>query len=358
MSDTTRPVSPVRWSVKAPIKVTVIAVATAITAACAPKIVPVPPPPPPPPPPPVVIPARPVPPGNAALGMYIPPRDQFGIRRTVNYGLTEAQTLWNLRSALNVAALNCETTRYPGILPAYSELLSENRTTLRRTNNELTREYRDRYGAEWRSAMDGYMTQVYNYYALPPTQTQFCDTAAQVAQDSTVVESADLPTFAAANLPRIEGVFDNFYTAYEQYQIDVAQWDAQYGAPAPIVTDFAPGTGPAPSVLVSTPESELYRIEVDPSSAGAAPVDAASPPNAGPQITGEPVFVAGQAGDPEPEQPENATEPVFVSGALENAPEGDDERIIDDGPVFMPPEDDASASPQNGTQFDLPPESE
>ncbi len=305
MSDTTRPASPLRRPVKVPIKVTVIAVATAITAACAPKVVPVPPPPPPPPPL-VVIPARPVPPGNAALGMYIPPRDQFGIRRTVNYGLTEAQTLWNLRSALNVAALNCETTRYPGILPAYSELLSENRTTLRRTNNELTAEYRDRYGAEWRSAMDSYMTQVYNYYALPPAQRQFCDTAAQVAQESTVVESSDLRTFAAANLPRIEGVFDNFYTAYEQYQIDVAQWDAQYGAPAPIVTDFWPGTGPAPSGLISTPESELYRIEVDPSSAGALPVDAA-----GPQITGEPVFVPGQAGDPEP-APQAAADPLFA----------------------------------------------
>ena len=106
-------------------------------------------------------------------------------------------------------------------------------------NDSITREYRAQYGSKFRDEFDGYMTQVYNYFALPPAQDDFCDTALQVATASAGVPSTELESFALANLPVLDGVFDNFYTRYEQYQIDVAAWDAEY-APPPPVSGFAP----------------------------------------------------------------------------------------------------------------------
>ena len=232
---------------------------------------PTPPPPPPPPPPPVkVIPPRPLPPGGATPTMYVPPRGLDGIRRTVNYGITTPQSVWNLRSALNVAALNCLDPRYDGLVDAYSSLLTTHKRQLARVNDQITQEYRAEYGrAEYRSAFDGYMTQVYNYFALPPAQRPFCDTAMQIASASLMVEEGGLEPFALANLPLIESVFDNFYTELEQYRVNVAAWDSQY-APA---STFAPSAILAPTpTFVAGDGTDTVTAAPAASSAGFAPV--------------------------------------------------------------------------------------
>lgn len=75
-------------------------------AACAPAPVKVAPPPIPLPAPPP--PAMPLPPGGAALSMTIPPVGLDGVRVTPNRGLSRDEQIWHFRSALNVAALNCQ----------------------------------------------------------------------------------------------------------------------------------------------------------------------------------------------------------------------------------------------------------
>lgn len=205
-----------------------------------------PPPPPPPAPPPAappvkIIPPRPVPPGGATANMYIPPRDVNGIRQTVNYGLSTHQTVWNFRSGLNVAALNCMEPHYTPILTAYRALLDNNKRTLSRVNDQLTAEYRAKYGAAHRNQFDGYMTQVYNYYALPPAKYNFCEASLVVANAYLAAPPADLESFAISNLPQLERVFVDFYAALEKYQADVIAWDAEYGPPPPPApTGFAP----------------------------------------------------------------------------------------------------------------------
>ena len=74
------------------------------------------------------------------------------------------------------------------------------------------------------------MTQVYNYFALPPALPAFCDAALAISNETLVLAPADLDLFATGALPRLEYVFDNFFGAFERYRIDVAMWDAQYGA--------------------------------------------------------------------------------------------------------------------------------
>nr|WP_137676273.1 hypothetical protein [Parerythrobacter lutipelagi] len=204
--------------------------------------------------------------------MYIPPRDEFGMRRTVNYGLSTAQTVWNLRAALNVAALNCQSAAHVDILPAYSLLLERDKRALSGINNTITSEFRAEYGRDYRSNFDNYMTQVYNYYALPPTQRNFCDTALAISREYMLTDGAQLETFAIGALPRIERVFQNFYSSYEQYQRDVSAWDAEYAPPPPVLVQSYPET--STTSLTTAAPGTVYDVQVAPSSSaiGEGPV--------------------------------------------------------------------------------------
>lgn len=208
------------------------AVIICLLAACAPK--PAPPPPPPPAPPPVVyIPPRPAPPWGSAAGLAVPPLGADGVRITLNTGISPAQTVWNLRSAYNVAALNCLRPDHGDILVGYKKLLNEHQKALAAANRKVDSEYQKRFGSDWIRNRESYMTQVYNYYAYPATIPKFCEAALAMAREPMPSRSADLPSFAQRNLARLDVVFHEFYRAYEQYQADVAAWDAQY-APAPV----------------------------------------------------------------------------------------------------------------------------
>lgn len=284
------------------IRLTIVSAGAAALAACA-----TPAPPPPvavvvPPPAPVVkyVPPRPTPPNGATTGMFIPAADEYGIRRTVNYGLTTSQTVWNLRAALNVAALNCLNPEHAEILPAYSLLLERNGRLLARTNSAIEGEFRTNYGSVWRDSFDDYMTQVYNYYALPPTQGEFCDTALAISREYMLTDGTALDTFALANLPRIEQVFQRFYAAYNQYQLNVAAWDAEYAPPPPVLVNTfnyaengAIGGDPG---ATSTP---IYTVDVMPSTAvaGPAPVIVSQLPS----DTGTSVYAPAASYGPEAE---------------------------------------------------------
>lgn len=199
-----------------------------VLAACAPK--PAPPPPPPPPPKVVAIPPRPVPPGNASDLMSIPPLDLYGVRQTVNYHLSPAQTTWNLRAAFNVAALNCLDPKYEPIVVAYRSYLKTNAKKLTATTKLTDGEFRKKYGAGFRNEQDAYMTQVYNYFALPPALANFCDASLVMSQEVGQVVPAELDAFSARWLPQLESVYEQFYLSYQAYRIASAQWDIQYGA--------------------------------------------------------------------------------------------------------------------------------
>lgn len=206
--------------------------ALALLASCA-----TPPPPPPPPPPPAPaptpapIPSRPTPPNGAALSTPIPPVAPDGVRLTVNAHLSAAGKTWNLRSGLNVAALNCLEPQHAPILTAYKALLTGQKRKLAAANKAIESEFRARYSAAtFRTEWDQYMTQVYNYFALPPVVDQFCTVATEISNNYLLLPPDDLDAYAAVMLPRLEAVFTDFYGRFENYRVAVADWDARYGA--------------------------------------------------------------------------------------------------------------------------------
>jgi hypothetical protein len=212
-------------------------------AACGPTSTPPPPPPQPPRPVAVVIPPRPLPPLAASPNVVPPPVGANGLRHTVNTGNSAAQTTWNFRAAYNVAALNCLQPQHAEILPGYREFLRKHARALTAANSGVDREFRARFGAAFVHPRESYMTQVYNFYAFPPTVSNFCDAALVISREAQLVPVGGLDAFSAQALPRLDQVFLNFYQAYDQYRLDAAAWDARY----------APTTPPAPPVAVAVP---------------------------------------------------------------------------------------------------------
>ena len=221
--------------------------------------------------------------GAVAL-MAIPPLNALGVRQTVNTGLTPAQTTWNLRSALNVAALNCLEPEYAAMTANYGAFLKTHARHLTSTNRALEKEYRDRYGAAFRDPQDSYMTQVYNYYALPPVKPSFCRVAYSISQEALTVPPAELDAFAATALPRIEAAFEEFFAAYDSYRTNLAAWEAEYGPPPVntliVIDPAAPQPGeslpasPAPSgpIILSQQAQPPAMIETAPSTSTTQPV--------------------------------------------------------------------------------------
>lgn len=214
-----------------------------------------PPPPPPPPPPPIIvyIPPRPTPPLGASPLFKVPQMGLNGARQTINTQIAPLQAVWNLRSAYNVAALDCLRPEHAEILVGYKRFLKIYKVGLLKANRAVDADYSKRYGTAFIRPREAYMTQVYNYYAFPPTLPNFCDAALTMARESMTLKPLDLTAFAQRFVPQFDLVYENFYRSYDQYKADAAAWDAKY-APVlvvvPVLEPTAPPTSPVTSVAV------------------------------------------------------------------------------------------------------------
>jgi len=152
-----------------------------------------------------------------------------GTRRTVNSDLSAAQAVWNLRSAYNVAALNCMKPEHAAILPGYSGFLKAHAKTLKTVNSNLDHTFKAKFGSKYIAARESYQTQVYNFFALPPVLPAFCDAALDLSRDLVSVAPSQLEAFAPGAIARLDGVYQQFYTSFERYKTDLEAWERRYG---------------------------------------------------------------------------------------------------------------------------------
>jgi hypothetical protein len=215
--------------------ITTLAVGAAMLGACATPAPPPPPPPPPAPPPAAAVeavPYRPLPPGGAHYVMALPTRGPDGRRITVNSNLTNDQLVWNLRSAWNVAALNCLAPEYEPILQGYRAFLTKNVKGLKAVNDRIEKTYTSRFRVKRDAivARDAYTTQVYNFFAEPAARAGFCRAALDMANRALAAPPTDPLAFAQANFDGLLVPFDQFFNEYEAYERASAEWDAKWGA--------------------------------------------------------------------------------------------------------------------------------
>ena len=221
--------------------------------------------PPPPPPAPEPVPPRPMPPMGASATTRVPPRAADGGFMTVNHGVAPAEAAWHLRAGLNVAALGCTGAQGAAITAAYNAMLRSRAKLLAAADTAIKARLRAERGSDWQDAHDDRMTQLYNFYALPPVQPRFCATAAAIAAREPAVDAAGFATFAAQALAELSAPFDTFYAAYDEYRVALAAWEARYGAGAP--------TRVAANAPVSPRAAAVVEVDLPP----AIPARAATP---------------------------------------------------------------------------------
>jgi hypothetical protein len=188
--------------------------------------------------------------------MAIPPLGADGIRITPNRFLSSDENIWHFRSAVNVAALNCQGPVWGQIATEYNKFIVVHKKRLGQASKKVDREYVARFpGQNGLRVRDTKMTDLYNYFALPPVKAEYCDTALRRVVEVNLTPSATLPDYSIGALAEVDGIFIRFFNAYVQYERDLADWNMRYAPPAPTV-QFQPqpalGTS-QPSVIVPVP---------------------------------------------------------------------------------------------------------
>jgi hypothetical protein len=227
------------------------------------------------PPPPVV--QAPMPKGGRP-GMIIPVRMADGSYATPNRALSEAATMWHLRTALNVAALACRDGDEAQTTAAYNTMLTARKAVLAKAETSLSAEFKAR-GGDWRDSYDDAMTRLYNYWSQDFARAGFCAAAKQTLAAAPAVPEAEFAQFAATQLVALDQPFNNFFRAYDAWRTQAALVPVQpRPLAAPVVATVAtvqpvPGAEPRASVVTqavpaaatATPlvAKDLPRINVD-----------------------------------------------------------------------------------------------
>ncbi|MFZ3483238.1 hypothetical protein [Sphingomonas sp. 3-13AW] len=226
-----------------------VAVGALTMAGCARKPEPAPPPPPAPAPAPAPAP-MPTPPSGSATGLNTPTALPDGSYPTPNRALSSAGAVWHLRSALNVAALQCNVSD-PSVVAQYNALIKTQAKTLAAAYKALSGEYR-KGGGDWEDRFDDSMTRVYNFFAQPPVQKAFCDRAVPMMTAAAALPAGGFESFAAGALAQLDQPFVDFYRRYDMYRVELAAWKS--GGQSPI-----PRLGVDPVVLLGSNEVTLAK---------------------------------------------------------------------------------------------------
>ncbi len=226
----------------------VLAASTLVIAlsACAPRPAPLPTPTPAPGPAPVVvIPPRPVVPGNAAETQQLPPLDSTGRYITLNSGATGERAFWHVRVALNVAAIGCRGERELEMIDAYNRFVRAHNRTMTAAERKVIADLRTETRTNGIAARDALSTSLFNYFAQPPAQREFCAVAVDLAQQAASAPASELIPSSRDWLDRLDKPFTDFYAAFAKYKVDAAAWDAAYAPPpAPVPVASQPPYGP------------------------------------------------------------------------------------------------------------------
>ena len=95
-----------------------------------------------------------------------------------------AHLVWNLRSGLNVAALQCQFSPYLRAVPNYNAILAHHARELAGAYTALEGYFRRVGGRAGPRNFDLYSTQTYNGFSTLQAQLGFCQTAARIAKES------------------------------------------------------------------------------------------------------------------------------------------------------------------------------
>ncbi|MGA9581633.1 MAG: hypothetical protein WBR13_06660 [Allosphingosinicella sp.] len=133
-----------------------------------------------------------------------------------------ANLVWNLRAALNVAALQCQFSDYLRAVPNYNGLLAHHSVEFASAYTALNNYYKRTLGAKGQKAFDDYSTMTYNGWSPAQAQQIYCQTATNVIKSALAAPKGQLLPLAQARLREMRNALVPAYEprpAYRPYLI-------------------------------------------------------------------------------------------------------------------------------------------
>jgi hypothetical protein len=137
-----------------------------------------------------------------------------------------AAMVWNLRAALNVAALQCQFAPTLQTLPNYNALMRDHAAELSSSYTTLTRYFvrTAKTAKAGQTALDEYGTRVYSSYSAVYSQLSFCAVADSVSQQAVFAPRGGLGDVAAERL----GELRNSMTRWGEHQFPRVVYQASW----------------------------------------------------------------------------------------------------------------------------------
>lgn len=108
-----------------------------------------------------------------------------------------AHLVWNLRSGLNVAALQCQFSPSLRVVDNYNDILAHHSTELAAAYTKLNGYFSRLNGVrEGQRMFDDYSTKTYNGFSTLYAQLGFCQTSASIGRDALAAPKAGLANVA------------------------------------------------------------------------------------------------------------------------------------------------------------------
>lgn len=132
-----------------------------------------------------------------------------GAEPSLNLGLAgatpeelRAGLVWNMRAALNVAALQCQFEPTLLTLSNYNAMIAHHKDELAASFDTLTAYFQRTVGKgkPGQSALDQYGTRIYSGYSTVQAQRNFCQVAGAVGQDAIFAPRGQLYSIAQKRL--------------------------------------------------------------------------------------------------------------------------------------------------------------
>ena len=125
------------------------------------------------------------------------------------------------------------------------------------------------------------MTDLYNYFALPPVKAEFCDASLRRVTEANAVPSATLIDYSPGALADLDGVFIRFFDAYISYERNLADWNMKYAPPPVTQPVFVPNSqmgAPQPVFVPNVPPVAPQPVFVPKVQPNPVPVTKTLPP--------------------------------------------------------------------------------
>lgn len=110
---------------------------------------------------------------------------------------TEANAVWNVRAALNIAALQCQYSPFLATVRNYNDALKQHSEEFERARTTMVAHFKRYDKAKAQDSFDRYTTQTYNSFSTLDAQIAFCERAAIAGREVLLVPKGALGKSAA-----------------------------------------------------------------------------------------------------------------------------------------------------------------